>query len=36
MIKYDPERKTVFVPNDLKLNDSPSKCLLIFDDEIWE
>ena len=36
MIKYDPERKTVFGPSDLKLNDSPSKCLLIFDDEIWE
>lgn len=36
MIKYDPERKTVFGPSDLKLNGSPSKCLLIFDDEIWE
>ena len=36
MIKYDTERKTVFGPCDLKLNGSPSKCLLIFDDEIWE
>ena len=36
MIKYDAERKTVFGPCDLKLNGSPSKCLLIFDGEIWE
>ncbi|MBO4812977.1 nucleoside phosphorylase [Candidatus Saccharibacteria bacterium] len=36
MIKYDPERKTVFSPFDLKLNGNPTKCLLIFDDEIWE
>ena len=36
MIRYDAERKTVFSPCDLKLNGSPSKCLLIFDDEIWE
>lgn len=36
MIKYDPEKKTVFGPCDLKLDKNPSKCLLIFDDEIWE
>ncbi len=36
MIKYDPERKTVFGPSDLKLDAKPTKCLLIFDDEIWE
>lgn len=36
MIKYDTERKTVFGPSDLKLKGSPSKCLFIFDDEIWE
>ena len=36
MIKYDPERKTVFGPCDLKLKGHPQKCLLIFDDEIWE
>jgi len=36
MIEYDPDRKTVFDPHDLKLNGSPTKCLLILDDEIWE
>lgn len=36
MIKYDAERKTVFGPCDLKLDGKPSKCLLVFDDEIWE
>ncbi len=36
MIKYDPERKTVFGPCDLKLDGKPNKCLLVFDDEIWE
>lgn len=36
MIKYDPERKTVFGPSDLKLDAKPDKCLMIFDDEIWE
>ena len=36
MINYDTERKTVFGPSDLKLEGSPSKCLFIFDDEIWE
>ncbi|MBR3138763.1 nucleoside phosphorylase [Candidatus Saccharibacteria bacterium] len=36
MIKYDPERKTVFSPSDLKLESKPTKCVLIFDDEIWE
>ncbi len=36
MIKYDPERKTVFGPCSLELNGNPTKCLLIFDDEIWE
>ncbi len=36
MIKYDPERKTIFSPCDLKLADGPNKCLLVFDDEIWE
>jgi uridine phosphorylase len=35
MIKYDPERKTVFGPCDLKLDGKPNKCLLVFDDEIW-
>ncbi len=36
MIKYDPERKIVFEPFDLKLDAKPDKCLIIFDDEIWE
>ena len=36
MIEYDPERKTVFDPCDLKLDGKPRGCLLIFDDEIWE
>ena len=36
MIKYDPERQTVFDPCDLKLDGKPNKCLLVFDDEIWE
>lgn len=36
MIKFDSERKTVFGPCDLKLDAKPTKCLLIFDDEIWE
>jgi purine-nucleoside phosphorylase len=36
MIEYDPDRKTVFGPCDLKLDAKPTKCLLIFDDEIWE
>lgn len=34
MIEYDPERKTVFGPCDLKLDGKPRGCLLIFDDEI--
>ena len=36
MIKYDPDRETVFGPSDLKLEGHPQKCLMIFDDEIWE
>ena len=36
MIRYDAERKTVFGPSDLKLDGHPTKCLLVFDDEIWE
>lgn len=36
MIKYDPEQETAFSPFDLKLDAKPTKCLLIFDDEIWE
>ena len=36
MIKYDPEQKTVFGPCDLKIEGQPNKCLLVFDDEIWE
>ena len=36
MIKYDPERKTIFGPCDLQLEGHPEKCLLVFDDEIWE
>ena len=36
MIQFDPERQTVFGPCDLKLEGHPQKCLLIFDDEIWE
>lgn len=36
MIKYDPEHETAFSPFDLKLDSKPTKCLLIFDDEIWE
>lgn len=36
MIKFDPNRETVFGPCDLKFNEKPTKCLLVFDDEIWE
>ena len=36
MIIYDPSSKTVFGPCDLKLDAKPDKCLLIFDDEIWD
>lgn len=36
MIKYDPAIETAFDPFDLKLNKKTTKCLLIFDDEIWE
>lgn len=36
MIRFDPERETVFGPFNLKLDGSPTKCLMIFDDEIWE
>lgn len=35
MIIYDPSSETVFGPCDLKLDAKPDKCLLIFDDEIW-
>ena len=34
MILFDSDRKTVFGPFDLKLDAKPTKCLLIFDDEI--
>ena len=36
MIVFDPNRETVFDPFDLKLDAKLTKCLLIFDDEIWE
>ena len=36
MIIYDSSSETVFGPCDLKLDVKPDKCLLIFDDEIWE
>lgn len=36
MIRFDPERETVFGPFDLKLDGAPKKALMIFDDEIWE
>ncbi len=36
MIRFDPERKTVFEPFDLKLIEKLDKCLMIFDDEVWE
>ena len=36
MIIYDPSSKTVFGPCDLNLDAKPDKCLLIFDDEIWD
>lgn len=36
MIIYDPSSKTVFGPCNLKLDAKPDKCLLIFDDEIWD
>lgn len=36
MIRFDPEREAVFGPFDLKLDGAPTKCLMIFDDEIWE
>lgn len=36
MIRYDPSEKTAFSPYYLKFNAKPKKCLLIFDDEIWE
>ena len=35
MIIYDSSSETVFGPCDLKLDAKPDKCLLIFDDEIW-
>lgn len=35
MIIYDSSSETVFGPCNLKLNAKPDKCLLIFDDEIW-
>lgn len=36
MIIYDSSSETVFGPCDLKLDAKPDKCLLIFDDEIWD
>ena len=36
MIRFDPERNTVFEPFDLKLIEKLNKCLMIFDDEVWE
>ena len=35
MIIYDSSSETIFGPCDLKLDAKPDKCLLIFDDEIW-
>lgn len=36
MIVFDSDKEAVFGPFDLKLDARPTKCLLIFDDEIWE
>lgn len=36
MIKYDSDKNTVFGPSDLGFSGKPTKCLLVFDDEIWE
>ena len=36
MIIYDSSSETVFGPCNLKLDAKPDKCLLIFDDEIWD
>lgn len=36
MIIYDSASETVFGPCNLKLDAKPDKCLLIFDDEIWD
>jgi len=36
MIRFDSDRGAAFEPFDLKLTGSPKKCLMIFDDEIWD
>lgn len=36
MIIYDSSPETVFGPCNLNLDAKPDKCLLIFDDEIWD
>lgn len=36
MIIYDPSPETSFAPCDLKFDIKTDKCLLVFDDEIWE
>lgn len=36
MIIYDSSSETVFGPCNLNLDAKPDKCLLIFDDEIWD
>lgn len=36
MIYFDPDKTALFNPPDLDLPEKPKKCLLIFDDEIWE
>lgn len=36
MIKFDSDKKALFNPHTLDLFGSPSKALMIFDDEVWE
>jgi len=36
MIRYDSAKETAFGPFDLNLEEHPTKCLMVFDDEIWE
>lgn len=36
MIKFDPDKNALFNPPNLNLIGSPTKALMVFDDEIWE
>ncbi len=36
MIKFDPDKSALFNPSVLDLFGSPSRALMIFDDEVWE